>query len=126
MERSLLRLQHQYGNRYVGGMLRQIGGSLEAEADRVSHAVAGGESTGSIEARAPAGVLQKFDSFEHKEIGDDATKGSHGEIKTVELAPDYRVTYGEMVALGGDYFGSISEGARSLRSPARAPERARR
>ena len=55
------------------------------------------------------GSVQRFDSFEHKDIGDDATKGSHGELKTVELAPNYRVSYGETVALGGDYFGSISE-----------------
>ncbi|HWU86471.1 MAG TPA: DUF4157 domain-containing protein [Kofleriaceae bacterium] len=84
--------------------------ALESEADRVGHAVASGASVaGSIEGRATPGSPQKFDSFEHREIGDDATKGQHGETKTVELAPDYRVTYGELVALGGDFFGSIDE-----------------
>jgi hypothetical protein len=84
--------------------------ALEAEADRVGHAVAGGANVaGTIEGRATPGSAQKFDSFEHREIGDDATKGAHGETKMVQLAPDYRVTYGEMVALAGDFFGSIEQ-----------------
>jgi hypothetical protein len=94
-------------------------GALELEADRVGHAVARGESAGRIEGHAAPGSAQKFDSFEHKEIGDDATKGSHGETKTVELAPGYRVSYGEMVALGGDFFGSIEQ----LRAIAAVPGR---
>jgi hypothetical protein len=85
-------------------------GALEAEADRVGLAVARGETAaGTIVGRATAGAVQKFDSFEHKEIGDDATKGEHGETKTVELAPGYRVSYGEMIALAGDFFGSIEQ-----------------
>jgi Domain of unknown function (DUF4157) len=83
--------------------------TLELEADRVGHAVARGESAGRIEGRATAGTAQRFESFEHRDIGDDATKGAHGEVKTVELAPGYRLSYGEVVSLGGDYFGGISE-----------------
>lgn len=48
---------------------------------------------------APVSV-QRFAEGEHKAIGDVAT-GS----QTIFLAPDMPVTYGEIVALGGDYFG---------------------
>ena len=98
------------------------GDRFEQEADAVArevghelpdvqpgHAATRGTRVRTIEGRAPVGAAQRFDSFEHKEIGDDATKGVHGETKTVELAPDYRVSYGEAVAMGGDYFGGITE-----------------
>lgn len=85
-------------------------GALEAEADRVGLAVARGDSAaGTIIGAAVPGSVQKFESGEHMELGDEATKGEHGEAKTVELAADYRITYGEMVAMGGDFFGGISE-----------------
>jgi hypothetical protein len=81
---------------------------LEAEADHVGmHVAGGGSAAGMIAGHAAAGSAQKFDSYEHMDIGDTAAAGDHGETKMVELAPGYRVTYGEMVALGGDYFGSI-------------------
>lgn len=54
-------------------------------------------------------LAQRFESDEHLEIGDDATQDAHGAKKTVELAPDYRLTYGEMVAMAGDYFTNLDE-----------------
>jgi hypothetical protein len=121
----MLTLQQVLGNRRVARLIQtkrlyaETNGqmALEAEANHVRRMIARDGSVGAIYGTAPAGVVQKFDSFEHKEIGDDATKGSHGELKTVELAADYRVTYGEMIALAGDYFGSIGE----LRSIAAVP-----
>ena len=41
------------------------------------------------------------------EIGPTPRRGSTGNED--ELAPDYRVIYGEMVAMGGDYFGGIAQ-----------------
>lgn len=46
---------------------------------------------------------QKFESFEQ------VTKSQHGEIKTIEVAPCYRMTYGEVVAPANDDFGRILE-----------------
>ena len=85
---------------------------LEAEADRVASMVVANQSVaGQISGRAggDAPVAQHFESDEHAEIGDDATKGAHGEKKTVELAADYRITFGEMVAMAGDYFANIGQ-----------------
>ncbi len=56
-----------------------------------------------------AGSIQRFEEGEHREIGDDATRGPHGETKTVQLASDYRITYGEMVAMAADHFQSIEQ-----------------
>ena len=49
--------------------------------------------------RAPRSV-QRFEEGEHKGIGDAAT----GQ-RTIYLAPDLPVSYGDIVALAGDYFG---------------------
>lgn len=60
-------------------------------------------------AAGPTPAFQRFVEKEHKTIGDEATKGEHGELKSVELAEDYRVTYGEMVAMAGDHFSDINQ-----------------
>jgi hypothetical protein len=84
--------------------------ALEREADRVGRMVAsGGSVVGLVQGRSAAGAIQAFESDEHREIGDDATRGTRGEIRTVQLADDYRITYGEMVAMAGDYFTSLGE-----------------
>lgn len=49
-------------------------------------------------------IIQKWDAREHERLGNDATK-SH----KVQLADDYWITYGEMVALAGDHFESIAQ-----------------
>lgn len=54
-------------------------------------------------------IVQRFESKEHMEIADDATRGAQGEVRSVELAPDYRLTYGEMVAMAGDFFGNLQQ-----------------
>jgi len=121
--RPVLTLQRVLGNRRVARLIQTK--RLREETNRLIAPQAGGEHVLRTIARreiagagrVPAGRVQKFDSYEHVEIGDDATRGAHGEKKTVELAPDYRVSYGEMIALSGDYFGSISE----LRSIAAVP-----
>ena len=78
-------------------------GSLAARGDRVPAAMLG-------RVAATLGrVSQHFDEEEHKKIGDLATAGPSGEVRTVELAPDYRVTYGEMVAMAADHFTDIEE-----------------
>jgi hypothetical protein len=51
-------------------------------------------------ARTGNRTIQRFDAGEHKAIGDAATEG-----RKVSLAPGLVVTYGDLVALGGDYFG---------------------
>jgi hypothetical protein len=84
---TLLQLQSTVGNRKVGQLI---------QAKKIS-----------TMQRRPR--IQRFESDEHAEIGDDATRGSHGEVRTVQLAPDYRLTYGEMTAMGGDFFGGIEE-----------------
>ena len=85
-------------------------GALEVEADRVGEAVARGERVaGEIDGIARPGSAQRFEPGEHREIGDAATRTRHGQTQTVELAPGYRVSYGDMVAMGGDYFTSIDE-----------------
>ena len=45
-------------------------------------------------------VIQRFDEGEHKSIGDAATNK-----RPIDLAPGLTVTYGDVVSLGGDYFG---------------------
>ena len=54
--------------------------------------------------RSSSGVLARFVESEHKELGD---VGSHG--ARVELAPGYTVSYGDVVAMSGDWFTNIDE-----------------
>jgi Domain of unknown function (DUF4157) len=86
--------------------------TLEREADKAgSRAAAGervaGQSLTPVAARGP--VSQHFEEAEHRKIGDAASAGPQGQTRTVELAPEYRITYGEMVAMAGDHFESIDE-----------------
>lgn len=57
-------------------------------------------------------VVQRFDEGEHKSIGDVAT----GQ-RTVFLAPDMPVTFGDLVSLGGDYFGDWQTIVRLANTP---------
>ena len=115
----------QRGGVHLKGGVGESGDAYEQHANAVADAVVQGKSAEALlDPYAGAGTgsatstgVQRFDSFEHQEIGDEATKGAHGELKTVELAPGYRVSYGEMVALGGDFFGSMA----NLRAIAAVP-----
>lgn len=85
---NILQLQSTLGNRQVGRMLQA-------------------KKLPTLQRRSR--MIQRFESNEHAEIGDDATKGEHGDVRTVQLAPDYRLTYGDMTAMGGDFFGGIEQ-----------------
>lgn len=78
---------------------------LEAEADRIGARIAAGESVaGQIQGRAPRGRPQRFGAKEHREMGKKGSKGS-----MVQLADDYTIPFGDMVALAGDHFESIDQ-----------------
>lgn len=53
--------------------------------------------------------VQRFDSDEHLKIGDGAAEPGAAKPQTVQLAADYSLTYGEMIAMAGDYFESIAQ-----------------
>lgn len=100
------------GPRAVG----QVGDAHEHHADTVAAAVVRGESVAAL--LGPSGAssavptVQRFASDEHQTLGDQATGG-----RMVSLAPDYQLSYGDMVAIAGDYFESIDQ----LRSLAAVP-----
>jgi hypothetical protein len=54
--------------------------------------------------RAGERRLSRFESNEHKKMGDLGSGGA-----TMELAPGMTVTFGDMTALAGDYFGSLKD-----------------
>lgn len=54
-------------------------------------------------------ALRRFASDEHKSLGDDAGSAAHTDINIgTDAVPDY-LTFGDAVALAGDYFGSLDE-----------------
>jgi hypothetical protein len=65
--------------------------------------------------RLSARTLQRFGAREHMELGNDAARPLHSRapsaplLEGVTLDDGSPVTYGEMVALAGDHFGSIDE-----------------
>jgi hypothetical protein len=83
------------------------GDALEREADDIGARAAAGRSVaGAVQGRTRAQTPQHFTEKEHKSIGDAGA----GEFKNgVELAPGYLVSYGDMVAMGGDYFETLDE-----------------
>jgi hypothetical protein len=90
-QREVLALQRVAGNRAVRAMLSRVVASPRVPADPRA-------------GRRATVTLQRFDTFEHERMGN---KGSA--FAGVELVPGYRLTYGEMVAMAGDYFESIDE-----------------
>ena len=108
---DILSLQRSIGNVRTERVIRRL---QDDHPGRIPTLAQGGNPTQlNVDPEARSASLthpvQRFVESEHMEIGADATKGKHGETKTVELAPDYRVIYGEMVAMGGDYFGGIAQ-----------------
>lgn len=55
----------------------------------------------------PGPPVQRFDTPEHLRLGDNGTPAAQAE--QVLLASDFSLTYGEMIAMSGDYFGSLAE-----------------
>ena len=60
----------------------------------------------SAPAPAPSGRLQvsRFESMEHKRMGDLGAEGA-----SMQLAPGLTVSFGDVTALAGDYFGSVQQ-----------------
>ncbi len=50
----------------------------------------------------PAGAPQAFEAWEHRDLGD----GYGGDQRFVTVQPGIRLSYGQLVALGGDFFRS--------------------
>ncbi len=93
---ALLRLQRQYGNRFVGRVLstRRNGHQVDAA------------GPGPILGRAAGqDVVRRFGSEEHTRLGDTAVSGRNIDIGT-EVGT---ATYGELVAMLGDWFESVAQ-----------------
>lgn len=96
------------------------GDPFESAAQRSADAVVAGRAasdavgvaTGS---QASGLAVQRFGSKEHRDIGDEAALGER--MLTLDIGdPQQPLTYGQIVALAGDYFESIEE-MRSLADP---------
>jgi hypothetical protein len=99
-----------------------VGDRYEQHADAVADRVVRGQSAedlldehanpgGRRPARGFSGAtpVQRFESAEHKLIGDEGSKGKDGKAAEYELAPGFKVTHGDVVAMSGDWFSSIDE-----------------
>lgn len=56
--------------------------------------------------------IQRFEAWEHAKMGDKGTGGDHtdnGKGRPVVLSPYITVSFGELTAMAGDYFGSEEE-----------------
>jgi hypothetical protein len=53
--------------------------------------------------------IQRFGESEHYKLGHQGTKDDKGNERMVKLAADFTLSYGEMVAMGGDHFSSIDQ-----------------
>ena len=96
--------------------------ALEREADEAARKAHVGQSVaGAIAGRVRLQAPQHFESGEHKLIGDEGSAGADGEAQGVELAPGYKVSYGDIVAMAGDFFGSIEVLRAYAANPAKGP-----
>jgi hypothetical protein len=94
---------------------------LEAEADRVGAAAASGQRV-EVAGMAAGHVAQNFGGKEHRHIGDHATRRK-GQRTYIPLgSKGYKLSYGEMVALAGDYFGSLAQMERLANNPGKGPD----
>jgi hypothetical protein len=116
-------VQQRAGVQLSGGV-GEVGDGYERNADAVADRVVQGRSAASLLGQmAPARgghastAIQKFESDEHARIGDNAAKDASGKVAHVELAPGYSIPYGDMVAMGGDYFTNIDEMRRMAAKP---------
>jgi hypothetical protein len=53
--------------------------------------------------------VQRFESSEHKFMGDEGSKSAQGQTRSVELAKDYFVSFGDITAMAGDYFTDVEQ-----------------
>jgi len=91
--------------------------AAEVEAAAVAKAVVSRSSAAEAaepSSRVRRGIL-RFASHEHRDIGQEATGG--GVTVEIDLGDGERLTYGEMVALAGDYFESLAQMQQLAGSP---------
>ena len=73
-------------------------------------ATLGNQAFASLARSSRQRTLQRFVESEHKLIGDlGSTKGPVVVPPELELAPGVKITYGDMVAMGGDWFESVQQ-----------------
>ncbi len=72
-------------------------------AHELAHVAQGSDSGG------PPSHLHRFGSEEHRQLGHEATGGATTDLDIGTPASPQKLTYGEMVALAGDYFQSLVE-----------------
>ncbi|GAB4565643.1 MAG: hypothetical protein Tsb0020_16660 [Haliangiales bacterium] len=83
-------------------------------ADALQQVAAAGVSN----SRAAGGrAIQRFESHEHKVMGDEGTRTTQGQARMVEIAPGYFLTFGDLTAMAGDFFGSVGEIERIAANP---------
>jgi hypothetical protein len=85
---NVTRLASSMGNQAFGSAARTRAGALRRKAGP---------------------TLQRFVESEHKMIGDLGSAKGPALAPTVELAPGFSVTYGDVVAMSGDWFESLQE-----------------
>ena len=64
---------------------------------------------GTLRARTPERSVQRFVEGEHKLIGDLGSSRGPALPPTLELGPGLTVSYGDIVAMGGDWFESLQQ-----------------
>ncbi|MFN8303902.1 MAG: DUF4157 domain-containing protein [Saprospiraceae bacterium] len=69
--------------------------------------------------------LQKFDSPEHYILGHQGTREQGGGDRMVDLATDYSLPFGDVVAMAGDYFENIQQMREFAANPVRTGEKSR-
>jgi hypothetical protein len=116
-------VQQRAGVALAGGV-GQKGDQYERHADAVADLVVqGGSARSLLDEMAPANqgpgsrAIQKFESDEHARIGDNGARDESGAVAQVELALGYSISYGDMVAMAGDYFANIDEMRRIAARP---------
>jgi hypothetical protein len=113
-------IQQRAGVQLKGG-IGERGDRYEQHADAVADLVVQGKSSAALldefagagqpyaDAHRGQGPVQRFESDEHARIGDNAARDKNGKAATVELAPGYSVTNGELVAMAGDFFSDLDQ-----------------
>lgn len=107
----------QRGGVQLAGGVGSAGDPYERHADAVADAVVRGEPAAPLlDSYAAAGggstvqrsSVQLFEEREHKSIGDQGARGANGVTADMQFG-SLRLTFGDMVAMAGDWFESIEE-----------------
>jgi hypothetical protein len=93
----------------------KAGDKYEQEADQVAQQVVQrihtpeNSTRQQIQTQLQPGTIQRFESNEHKAMGDQGSANDKGEAQKIKLADDLTITFGDMTAMAGDFFGSVDE-----------------